>query len=196
MAIRLMVGLGNPGLEYKTTRHNAGVWWLDNIAQQCSAKFSLVGKFQGLAAKVILSEHEVWLLKPQTYMNLSGQSVKALAHFYKILPEEILAIHDELDLPVGSAKLKFGGGHGGHNGLKNIQALLGTPNFWRLRLGIGHPGDKSQVTDFVLKTPAKNEMENIAIAMEEAMTVLPQIVSGDFEQAMRELHSKDRVDKL
>ena len=190
MAIRLIVGLGNPGLEYKTTRHNAGFWWVDKIAQQCSAKLSLSGKFQGLAAKVVLFSHEVWLLEPQTYMNLSGQSVKALAHFYKILPEEILVVHDELDLPVGCAKLKNGGGHGGHNGLKNIQALLGTPNFWRLRIGISHPGDKSQVTDFVLKPPTKNEMENIVIAMEEAMAVLPQMVSGDFEYAMRELHSK------
>lgn len=191
MAIRLIVGLGNPGLEYKSTRHNVGFWWIDKIAQQKGVQLSLAGKFQGLHAKLILFNHEVWLLQPQTYMNLSGQSVKALANYYKILPEEMLIVHDELDLPPGRARLKYSGGHGGHNGLKSIQASIGTLDFWRLRIGIGHPGDKTQVARFVLKPPLKNELEEITIALEEALTVLPSIIPGEFDQAMRELHSRN-----
>lgn len=189
MAIRLIVGLGNPGIAYALTRHNAGCWWLDDLARIDATNLSLTPKFQGFSAKITLSGQEVWLLKPQTYMNLSGKSVAALLQFYKILPEEILIAHDELDLPTGVVRLKYGGGHGGHNGLKSIIASIGTPNFWRLRLGIGHPGDKSQVADFVLKAPDSSEKEEIMVASEQALTVIPLMVQGKFDEAMQKLHT-------
>ena len=192
LAIRLIVGLGNPGAEYATTRHNAGFWWLDDIACRVNVPFRLENKFHGLAAKVSLFGQEIWLLKPQTYMNLSGRAVIALAKFYKILPEDILIVHDELDLPPGTAKLKYGGGHGGHNGLKDITAHLSTSNFWRLRLGIGHPGDKSQVARFVLAPPLRAERELIDVASHQALEVLPELINGQFEQAMHRLHTLNK----
>lgn len=193
MAIRLIVGLGNPGAEYAATRHNAGFWWVDEIAHRVSASLRVESKFQGLAAKVRLSGQEVWLLKPQTYMNISGRAVAALANFYKILPEEILIVHDELDLPPGTVKLKYGGGHGGHNGLKDITAQLSTANFWRLRIGIGHPGDKSRVASFVLTPPLRTERESIDVASQQALEVLPELINGQFEQAMHRLHTMNKV---
>ncbi|MBZ0104592.1 MAG: aminoacyl-tRNA hydrolase [Sulfuricella denitrificans] len=189
-SVRLIVGLGNPGLEYEDTRHNAGFWWVDRLAAARGASPNMDKKFHGQSARFHLSGQEVWLLKPATFMNRSGQAVGALSSFYKITPEEILVIHDELDLPPGEARLKKGGGHGGHNGLRDIIAHLGTADFWRLRLGIGHPGDKSQVADFVLHPARREEQELIDAAIEKSLTVLPQLLSGDFPAAMLKLHTK------
>ncbi len=189
-SIRLIVGLGNPGREYEDTRHNVGFWWVDALAQEHSLTFKNETKFHGLLARGHVHGQEVFLLKPQTYMNLSGRAVAAVAQFYKILPAQILAVHDELDLAPGIAKLKTGGGHGGHNGLKDIIAQLGTRDFWRLRIGIGHPGDKAQVSSFVLNHPRQEEREPIAIALENAARVAPQIIEGKLEAAMLKLHSK------
>lgn len=189
-AIRLIVGLGNPGREYETTRHNAGFWWVDEFARAQSLSFRSEAKFHGLAARGQLHGHEVLLLKPQTFMNVSGRAVGALAQFYKIAPAEILVVHDELDLPPGSAKLKLGGGHGGHNGLKDIIAQLGTKDFWRLRLGIGHPGERSEVSNFVLHDPRREERELIEEAMRRALDVAHLVVEGKTEAAMLKLHSQ------
>lgn len=183
--IKLIVGLGNPGAEYAATRHNAGFWLADAWARQLGAHFAAEKKFFGETARA----GSVRLLKPQTFMNRSGQAVQALADFYRIAPAEILVVHDELDLPCGSVKLKKGGGNGGHNGLKDIQARLGSADFWRLRIGIGHPGDKNQVVGYVLKKPPAGEQvlidETLARCLKEGDTVL----RGDFEAAMRVLHS-------
>ena len=190
--IRLIVGLGNPGREYAEHRHNAGFWWVERIASARGVSLNPDKKFHGLAARAQVSGHEVWLLEPQTYMNRSGQAVGALAAFYKITPEEILVVHDELDLPPGEAKLKKGGGHGGHNGLRDIIAHLGGNDFWRLRLGIGHSGDKSQVADFVLHPPRREEQELIEDAMEKSLPLLPQLLAGEFSAAMLKLHTKTK----
>jgi peptidyl-tRNA hydrolase, PTH1 family len=188
--IKLIVGLGNPGGEYEATRHNAGFWWVDELASACNANFRTDNKFHGLVARASLHGHEVQLLKPQTFMNVSGRAVVALALFYKILPDQILVVHDELDLPPGSAKLKLGGGHGGHNGLKDIIAQLGTREFWRLRIGIGHPGERDEVVNYVLKAPRKEEQVLIDEAMQRAQDVAPLIIEGKLEAAMLKLHSK------
>jgi len=189
-AIRLIVGLGNPGSDYEKTRHNAGFWFVDEAAWQLKApQLGPEGKFFGEASRVRLAHGDVWLLKPSTFMNLSGQSVGALARFYKIAPEEVLVVHDELDLAPGVARFKQGGGHGGHNGLKDIIAKLGSPNFWRLRLGIGHPGDRAEVVNFVLKKPRAEEQQAIDDAMRAALTVLPQALGGDMAGAMQALHT-------
>ncbi|WP_018149832.1 aminoacyl-tRNA hydrolase [Leeia oryzae] len=190
MPIKLIAGLGNPGREYEDTRHNAGFWWVDQLARRASGQFRLEGKFFGEVCRVRLDGEEVWLQKPMTYMNKSGQAVGALAKFYKIQPEEVLIVHDELDLAPGTAKLKQGGGHGGHNGLKDIIAHLGTPNFWRLRLGIGHPGDRAQVVNFVLKAPTLNEQIEIDKSMDAAAAVVTEIVAGNMSAAMLKLHTK------
>jgi PTH1 family peptidyl-tRNA hydrolase len=189
MSIRLIVGLGNPGPEYEQTRHNAGFWVIDNLA---GSALSREARFNALAAKTRIAGNEVWLLEPQTYMNRSGQSVGALARFYKIAPDEILVIHDELDLPPGSAKIKKGGSSGGHNGLKDITAALGTQDYWRLRIGIGHPRSmnlQQQVVDFVLHRPRKEEQELINQAIEKSLDVIPMLCEGKFEAAMMKLHS-------
>ncbi|HZW24790.1 MAG TPA: aminoacyl-tRNA hydrolase [Gallionella sp.] len=188
-SIRLIVGLGNPGREYESTRHNAGFWWLDEFARLHNLSFRSEAKFHGLAARGQLHGQEVFLLKPQTFMNVSGRAVGALAQFYKIAPAEILVVHDELDLPPGSAKLKLGGGHGGHNGLKDIIAHLGTKDFWRLRLGIGHPGERSEVANFVLNDPRREERALIDEAMQRAQDVAHLVVEGKSEAAMLKLHS-------
>ena len=187
--IKLIVGLGNPGHEYEDTRHNAGFWWVESFAQQNAAQFRTDNKFHGLVTRVQLHGHEVWLLKPQTFMNVSGRSVVALALFYKILPDQILVVHDELDLPPGGAKLKLGGGHGGHNGLKDIIAHLGTKDFWRLRIGIGHPGERDEVVNYVLNAPRNPEQVLIEQAMQRAQDVGMLIVEGKLEAAMLKLHS-------
>lgn len=187
--IKLIVGLGNPGREYESTRHNAGFWWVDEFAHVHQCMFKAEGKFHGLAARSQVYGRELFLLKPQAFMNLSGRAVGALAQFYKILPQNILVVHDELDLPPGSAKLKMGGGHGGHNGLKDIIAHLGTRDFWRLRLGIGHPGERADVSGYVLNTPRREELELIEHAMQRAQDVAPLIVEGKLEAAMLKLHS-------
>ncbi len=187
--IRLIVGLGNPGREYEATRHNAGFWWIDEFAHAHHFAFKMESKFHGLAARGSLHGHELLLLKPQTFMNGSGRAVAALEKFYKITPQRILVVHDDLDLPPGTAKLKLGGGHGGHNGLKDIIAHLGTRDFWRLRLGIGHPGEGSDVSDYVLNAPRHGEMELIEHARRRAHDVAQLIVEGRQEAAMLKLHS-------
>lgn len=188
-AIRLIVGLGNPGREYETTRHNAGYWWVDELARLQNLSFKSEAKFHGLTARGQLHGHEMLLLKPQTFMNVSGRAVGALAQFYKIVPAEMLVVHDELDLPPGVARLKLGGGHGGHNGLKDIIAHLGSKDFWRLRLGIGHPGDRTDVAGYVLNDPRREERELINVVMQRALDVAPMIIEGKAEAAMLKLHS-------
>ncbi len=187
--IKLIVGLGNPGREYEATRHNVGFWWVDELARMHNANFKADSKFHGLVAKSNLHGHEVHLLKPQTFMNVSGRAVGALANFYKFVPSQILVVHDELDLPPGSAKLKLGGGHGGHNGLKDIIAHLGSKDFWRLRIGVGHPGDRAEVVNFVLNAPRKEEQVLIDEASRRAQDVAAQIIEGKLEAAMLKLHS-------
>lgn len=187
--IRLIVGLGNPGREYETTRHNVGFWWLDELARRENISFKSEAKFHGLAARGQLNTCEVALLKPQTFMNLSGRAVGAMAQFYKILPAEILVVHDELDLLPGIARLKMGGGHGGHNGLKDIIAQLGSKDFWRLRLGIGHPGDRAEVVNYVLNDPRREERELIEEAMQQSLHIAPMIIEGKAEAAMLKLHT-------
>jgi len=187
--IKLIVGLGNPGPQYESTRHNAGFWWVDQVCAETGSKLNLEAKFFGHAGK-LNGATEIWLLKPTTFMNASGRAVGAIAKFYKITPEQILVIHDELDLPPGTTKLKKGGGHGGHNGLKDIAAQLGTPDFWRLRIGIGHPGEKSQVANFVLHAPTRDEQTAIEQNIDQSTTLLPLLLQGKFEEAMLKLHTK------
>ncbi|HEU0220232.1 MAG TPA: aminoacyl-tRNA hydrolase [Gallionella sp.] len=187
--IRLIVGLGNPGREYETTRHNAGYWWVDELARLQNLSFKSEARFHGLMVRGQLHDHEMLLFKPQTFMNVSGRAVGALAQFYKIAPAEMLVVHDELDLPPGVARLKLGGGHGGHNGLKDIIAYLGTKDFWRLRIGIGHPGERTDVAGYVLHDPRREERELIDEAMQRALDVAHLVVEGKTEAAMLKLHS-------
>ncbi|WFE67976.1 aminoacyl-tRNA hydrolase [Thiomicrospira sp. R3] len=189
-SVQLIVGLGNPGEQYEQTRHNAGFWFVEELARQHQVVFRPETKFFGEVAKIQLSNSQAWLLKPATFMNRSGQAISALAKFYRIQPEQILVAHDELDLPVGAAKLKTGGGHGGHNGLRDTIAALSTPNFHRLRLGIDHPGDRHQVVNYVLKAPSKTERELIDEAIYQASRVLPEILAADWAKAMNQLHTK------
>ncbi len=186
---RLIVGLGNPGAEYEDTRHNAGFWFVDRLARDLKVSLAPQSKFLGLVARA----GEVWLLQPTTFMNRSGHAVAALARFYKIAPEEILVVHDELDLLPGAIRLKQGGGNGGHNGLKDIQAQLGTPNFWRLRLGIGHPRSlklQQEVVDFVLHRPRAEEQQEIDAAIHRCLLAWPRLATGDFAAAQQQLHGK------
>jgi len=186
--IKLFVGLGNPGEQYVETRHNVGFWWIDFIGQNHKLSLKNSKKYFGEFSKHN-EDGEVFFLKPSTFMNDSGKSVQALAKFYKIEPEEILVIHDELDIQPGTAKLKLGGGHGGHNGLKSIQTFLGSNNFWRLRIGVGHPGDKSKVIGYVLNKPSKIEMQLIQESIINSYKVFSYIMLGQFEKAMLNLHS-------
>ncbi|AXA93768.1 aminoacyl-tRNA hydrolase [Massilia sp. YMA4] len=193
MTIRLIVGLGNPGAEYEQTRHNAGFWLVDNLARGLPGTFlQRESRFNALAAKTSIGGQEVWLLEPQTYMNRSGQSVGGLARFFKINPDEILVVHDELDMLPGVAKLKKGGSSGGHNGLKDITAALGTQDYWRLRIGIGHPRTLNltqNVADFVLHRPRREEQLLIDEAIEKSLKIIPLAVAGKMAQATMELHS-------
>jgi PTH1 family peptidyl-tRNA hydrolase len=193
MAIRLIVGLGNPGPEYEQTRHNAGFWLVDNLAHSLpGCRLQRETRFNALVAKTSLGGRELWLLEPQTYMNRSGQAVGALARFYKIGPDEILVVHDELDLPPGVAKLKKGGSSGGHNGLKDITAALGTQDYWRLRIGIGHPRTlnlQQAVADFVLHRPRREDQELIEDSIAKALRVLPLAVEGKLDVATMQLHT-------
>ena len=186
--IKLFVGLGNPGEQYVDTRHNVGFWWIDFIGQNHKLSLKNSKKYFGEFSKHN-EDGEVFFLKPSTFMNDSGKSVQALAKFYKIEPEEILVIHDELDIQPGTAKLKLGGGHRGHNGLKSIQTFLGSNNFWRLRIGVGHPGDKSKVIGYVLNKPSKIEMQLIQESIINSYKVFSYIMLGQFEKAMLNLHS-------
>ena len=188
--IRLLVGLGNPGAEYEATRHNAGFWFIDEVARKLGAALTPERGYFGRVARVNRPDGPVWLLQPMTFMNLSGKSVAALARFFKIAPHEILVAHDELDLMPGQAKMKLGGSHAGHNGLKDIHAQLGSPEYWRLRLGIGHPGVKAEVTDYVLRKPPLAEREAIDKITEQAVKTLDLILAGDMERAMMKVHAK------
>lgn len=188
--IKLLVGLGNPGPEYEATRHNAGFWWVDAAAKQLGARLSADRACFGLVGRVNRPAGPVWLLQPQTYMNLSGKSVAALARFFKIAPQEILVVHDELDLLPGQLKLKEGGGHAGHNGLRDIHAQLGSADYWRLRLGIGHPGDKAEVAGYVLRNPPTSEREAIERSIEESLKHLDLMLGGAMQQAVMKLHAK------
>ncbi len=190
--IRLLVGLGNPGPEYQFTRHNAGFWWIDAAAIALRTQLAPDRAYFGQVARVNRPDGDgpLWLLKPQTYMNLSGKSVAALARFFKIEPAQMLVVHDELDLPPGQVKLKFGGSHAGHNGLRDVHAQLGTADYWRLRLGIGHPGVKAEVVDYVLRKPAAEHRVAIEQAIASSMASLDLLLKGDMNKAMMKLHPK------
>ena len=187
--IKLLVGLGNPGNEYEDTRHNAGFWWLDAVARELKLNLVPERSYHGLAARTTVNGQTVWLLEPQTFMNLSGKSVAALARFFKIQPQEILVAHDELDIAPGEAKLKLGGSHAGHNGLRDIHAQLGTADYWRLRIGVGHPGDKAEVVSWVLKKPMKEQRQSIDDSLLRALKALPLLLSGEMEKAMVQIHT-------
>ncbi|HNE60598.1 MAG TPA: aminoacyl-tRNA hydrolase [Ottowia sp.] len=187
--IKLFVGLGNPGPEYAATRHNAGFWWIDQVARQLGVRLVPERAFHGLVARASVQGASVWLLQPQTFMNLSGKSVAALARFYKVAPQEILVAHDELDLPAGEAKLKQGGGHAGHNGLRDIHAQLGSSDYWRLRLGIGHPGNRQEVVGWVLKKPPLDEQIGIEQAIDRAARAFALLAAGDMTAATQAIHT-------
>jgi peptidyl-tRNA hydrolase, PTH1 family len=187
--IKLFVGLGNPGAEYEATRHNAGFWWIDAIARDLKTSLQPDRNYHGLVARVSVNGNSIWLLEPQTYMNLSGKSVAALARFFKIQPQEILVAHDELDIPPGEAKLKLGGSHAGHNGLRDIHAQLGTDQYWRLRIGIGHPGIKSEVANWVLRKPALDQREAIETCVQRTSMALPDLLAGDITRATQKIHT-------
>ena len=185
---RLIVGLGNPGAEYAKTRHNAGFWFCERLAQALDVRLGAESRFHGLVGQS--RADKLWLLLPQTFMNRSGQAVGALARFHRIEPQELLVVHDELDLPPGQLRLKFSGGLGGHNGLKDITAHLGTQDYWRLRIGIGHPGDRTAVTGYVLNPPRREEQDAIDAALDTALATWPLLVRGDYAAAMRRINSK------
>ena len=187
--IRLFVGLGNPGPEYEATRHNAGFWWVDALSRQLGAQWVPERSFQGLVARVNRPQGPIWLLQPMTFMNRSGVSVATLARFFKIEPAQVLVVHDELDIAPGLAKLKFGGSSGGHNGLKDIQAMLGTPDYWRLRLGIGHPGVKAEVVNYVLKKPSAEHRDAIAKVSEQSLQAVDAMLAGDMNKALAIVHA-------
>ena len=188
--IRLLVGLGNPGPEYEATRHNAGFWFVDAAARELHARLAPERGYHGLVARVNRADGPVWLLEPMTFMNLSGKAVAALARFFKIAPGEILVAHDELDLLPGQAKLKLGGSAAGHNGLKDIQVQLGSAEFWRLRLGIGHPGVKAEVVDYVLRRPPVEQREAIVGSIEQSVRALDLLLAGDMDRAQMKVHAR------
>jgi PTH1 family peptidyl-tRNA hydrolase len=195
-AIRLIVGLGNPGPEHESDRHNAGFWFVDEVARVHGGSWRREARFHGEVARAGIGGADVWLLKPSTYMNRSGQAVSALARFHRITGPEILVVHDELDLAPGTAKLKRGGGSGGHNGLKDITAAMGGPDYWRLRIGIGHPRDLypgREVVDFVLQRPARAERQAIDERMASALGVVPMLAAGQWERAGQTLHTVPRA---
>ena len=187
--IKLFVGLGNPGPEYEATRHNVGFWWVDALARELKLTLAAQKGFHGLVARTALHGQTVWLLEPQTFMNLSGRSVAALSRFYKIAPQEILVVHDELDIAPGQAKLKFGGSHAGHNGLRDIHAQLGTDDYWRLRLGIGHPGVKEEVTNWVLKKPAPEQRTAMEECVTRTLKAVPALLAGEMDKATLLVHT-------
>lgn len=193
--IRLFVGLGNPGPEYEDTRHNAGFWYIDDLARRLGVHLQPDRAYHGLVARANLPQGPVWLLQPQTYMNLSGKSVAALARFFKITPDEVLVAHDELDLLPGQVKLKKSGGHGGHNGLRDIHAQLGTPDYWRLRLGIGHPGIKHEVANYVLRKPPQSEREGIHKCIAQAIDATDAFLAGDMNKAVTQIHAQPQRPK-
>ena len=187
--IRLIVGLGNPGPKYERTRHNAGYWWVDATAERARASWAKESKFAGSVARVAEGGRDFWLLKPATYMNESGRSVTRFMHFDRLEPAHLLVVHDELDLPPGTVRLKKGGGTGGHNGLTDIVECLDTKDFWRLRVGIGHPGDKNRVPDYVLEKARREEQEAIDPPFDRSLDLLPRLASGRLQDAMAWLHT-------
>lgn len=186
--IRCIIGLGNPGGKYEDTRHNAGFWLVDALARHHGLQMRPESKFFGQAAKLSLPAGDCWLLKPTTFMNRSGQATSALARFYRLRPEQILVAHDELDLPAGAVRLKKGGGHGGHNGLRDIISALGSKEFYRLRLGIDHPGHRDQVTDYVLSRPSRDDQQKMEAAIDLAIDQIDQLLAGNYQQLMNKLH--------
>ena len=188
--LKVIVGLGNPGSKYTETRHNAGFWFIEELAREYSASFRQEKKFHGEVAKISLAGKDIWLLKPETFMNRSGLAVQSLMSFYRISADQLLVAHDEIDLPPGTAKLKIGGGHGGHNGLRDIINQLSTKDFHRLRIGVGHPGSKDQVVDYVLHNASRDDRILIDRDIDDAVSVIPDLASGTLEQAMQKLHSK------
>ena len=188
--LKVIVGLGNPGSKYTETRHNAGFWFIEEVADKYSATFRPEKKFSGEVAKISIEGKDIWLLKPGTFMNRSGLAVQSLLSFYRITADQLLVAHDEIDLPPGTAKLKTGGGHGGHNGLRDIISQLGSKEFHRLRIGVGHPGSKDQVVDYVLHNASRDDRILIDKDIDDAVGVLPDLASDAFEQAMQTLHSK------
>ncbi len=187
--IKLFVGLGNPGAEYEATRHNAGFWWVDALSRELKAPLRFDKSYFGQVARTTAAGQMVWLLEPQTFMNLSGKSVAALARFFKIKPEEILVAHDELDIVPGQVKLKFGGSHAGHNGLRDIHAQLGTGDYWRLRLGVGHPGDKNEVINWVLKKPSPEHRTAIEDCIARSLKAVPALITDETEKATMMIHT-------
>lgn len=187
--ISLIVGLGNPGAQYAKTRHNVGAWFVDHLADHTNLSLAYESKFFGFCARLDSVSHPCWLLKPSTYMNESGKAVAALANFYKIPPQSILVVHDELDFPAGIVRFKEGGGHGGHNGLRNIIQCLGTSDFCRIRIGIGHPGQKDKVHPYVLNEPSRADKELIENAIDSALQAVPKLMSGEFQKVYQYLHS-------
>jgi peptidyl-tRNA hydrolase, PTH1 family len=187
--IKLFVGLGNPGTEYEATRHNAGFWWTEALARELKVTLSLDKSYYGRVGRATVNGRNIWLLEPMTFMNLSGKAVAALARFFKITPEEILVAHDEIDIVPGQAKLKFGGSHAGHNGLRDIHAQLGTGDYWRLRLGVGHPGVKAEVINWVLKKPAQEHREAIEDSIARALKAVPELLAGEMEKATMLIHT-------
>jgi len=190
MGIALIVGLGNPGERYAQTRHNAGFWFVDELARRYGATLRSESTFHGDVGRITVEGRDCYLLKPATFMNRSGRAVVALANFYKLGAGQILVAHDEIDLPPGTVKLKFGGGHGGHNGLRDIIQMGGSREFWRLRLGVGHPGHRDQVTDYVLGRAGAAEQRAIDEAVDAAADQVVQLLHGEFERAMQVLHSR------
>ena len=187
--IQLVAGLGNPGAKYEQTRHNAGFWFVDEVARQGNARFKSESKYKSEVARCSIAGNDCRLQKPMDFMNRSGLPVASLAAFYQIPRSSILIVHDDLDLPPGTVKLKRGGGHGGHNGLRDLIPHLGGNDFLRLRIGIGHPGHRDDVVGYVLKNASRDERAIIDRAIDEAVKVLPDIISGDFDKAMKELHT-------
>ncbi|MCZ6566617.1 MAG: aminoacyl-tRNA hydrolase [Gammaproteobacteria bacterium] len=188
--IRLIAGLGNPGEKHQETRHNAGFWFVDALANRQNVMFKHEAKFKGEVAFFAFQSEKIWLLKPLTYMNASGESLRPFADFYKISSEQILVAHDEIDLTNGDAKIKWSGGHGGHNGLRSIFSHL-SKDFWRLRLGVGHPGEKNEVVNYVLKKTSRQDRAAIDTAIDKSLMVLDELLQGKMEVAMKSLHTKE-----
>ena len=191
--IKLFVGLGNPGLEYAATRHNAGFWWIEALSRELKAPLAFDKSYFGQVARTIVDGQTVWLLAPQTFMNLSGKSVAALARFFKIKPEEVLVAHDELDIVPGQVKLKFGGSHAGHNGLRDIHAQLATGDYWRLRLGVGHPGNKDDVVEWVLRKPMPEQRLAIEECITRSLKSVPALLANEMEKATMLIHTSTPI---
>jgi len=192
LPLKLVVGLGNPGPEYARTRHNAGFWYVDALARSAGGHWKRESRYQCELARIKLADHELWLMKPHTFMNNSGAAVQAVTAFHRIAPAEVLVVHDEIDLPPGVVRLKEGGGHGGHNGVRDVIAHLG-PDFWRLRIGVGHPGAKDQVIDAVLDRATADEQKLIDAALLRAHAALPDLLRDGAQKAMHRLHTRDEA---